>query len=287
MSATILHLLAPAKLNLFLHITGRRADGYHTLQTLFQLLDYGDAMSFQLHPQGAQALHLQTSGLNSNLPIPMEQNLVMRAASKLRAIAGKSLPAVQITLDKRIPVGGGLGGGSANAAMTLLALNTLWGLGLDKAALCAIGTQLGADVPVFIRGQSAWAEGIGEKLEPVAIPPAWYLVITPPCLVSTAQVFCHSDLTRNTPAIKMADFLAGRVRNDCESVTCRLFPEVAEALNWLGKFAAARMTGTGASVFAAFSDEDSARKVLQDKPAEWHGFVARGVDSLAHSKAGN
>lgn len=287
MSATILHLLAPAKLNLFLHITGRRADGYHTLQTLFQLLDYGDAMSFQLHPQGAQALHLQTSGLNSNLPIPMEQNLVMRAASKLRAIAGKSLPAVQITLDKRIPVGGGLGGGSANAAMTLLALNTLWGLGLDNEALCAIGTQLGADVPVFIRGQSAWAEGIGEKLEPVAIPPAWYLVITPPCLVSTAEVFCHSDLTRNTPAIKMADFLAGRVRNDCESVTCRLFPEVADALNWLGKFAAARMTGTGASVFAAFSDEDSARKVLQDKPAEWHGFVARGVDSLAHSKAGN
>lgn len=287
MSATILHLLAPAKLNLFLHITGRRADGYHTLQTLFQLLDYGDAMSFQLHPQGAQALHLQTSGLNSTLPIPMEQNLVMRAASKLRAIAGKSLPAVQITLDKRIPVGGGLGGGSANAAMTLLALNTLWGLGLDKAALCAIGTQLGADVPVFIRGQSAWAEGIGEKLEPVAIPPAWYLVITPPCLVSTAEVFCHSDLTRNTPAIKMADFLAGRVRNDCESVTCRLFPEVAEALNWLGKFAAARMTGTGASVFAAFSDEDSARKVLHSKPAEWHGFVARGVDSLVQSKAGN
>lgn len=286
MSATVLHLLAPAKLNLFLHITGRRADGYHTLQTLFQLLDYGDRMSFQLHPQGANALHVQGNGLTGALPLPMEQNLVMRAASKLRAIAGTDLPAVQITLDKQIPVGGGLGGGSANAAMTLLALNTLWGLGLNDTELCAIGIQLGADVPVFIRGQSAWAEGIGEKLQPVSIPPAWYLVITPPCLVSTAQVFCHSDLTRNTPAIKMADFLAGRVRNDCESVTCRLYPEVAEALNWLGNFAATRMTGTGASVFAAFSDEASARKVLEGKPAEWHGFVARGIDAMAQGKAG-
>lgn len=285
MSATILHLLAPAKLNLFLHITGRRADGYHTLQTLFQLLDYGDPMSFQLDASGSDSLHLQSSGLGSTVPVPLERNLIMRAVSTLRQLAGSALPGVRITLDKQIPVGGGLGGGSANAAMTLLALNELWKLELDRSELCRIGVQLGADVPVFIRGDSAWAEGIGEVLEPVTLPPAWYVVITPPCLVSTSQVFSHSDLTRNTPAIKMADFLAGLVRNDChndcEAVTCRLYPEVAATLKWLGGFAEARMTGTGASAFASFDDADSARKVLRAKPVEWHGFVAQGVNNLS------
>lgn len=285
MPAPSLQLLAPAKLNLFLHITGRRADGYHTLQSVFQLLDFGDQLTFQLQPDADSSLHLRSSGNHGW--IPLEQNLVMRAARKLQALAEPGLPGVRITIEKRIPVGGGLGGGSSNAAMTLIALNTLWELQLDNAALCTIGKQLGADVPIFIRGQSAWAEGIGDLLEPVALPPAWYLVLTPSCQVPTREIFCHTDLTRNTPAIKMADFLAGRVRNDCEPVTCRLYPEVAAALNWLGNFAKSRMTGTGASVFAAFSDEASARKVFDEIPADWHGFVARGVNSLPHSYAGN
>lgn len=284
MSSTALQLLAPAKLNLFLHITGRRADGYHTLQSVFQLLDFGDQMRFQLEPGPLTSLHLQTSGQFD--AIPMEQNLVMRAARKLQALAKPGLPGVRITIEKRIPVGGGLGGGSANAAMTLIALNALWEIHLDIAALCTIGKELGADVPVFIQGHSAWAEGIGDLLEPIALPAAWYLVLTPPCQVSTREIFCHADLTRNTPAIKMADFLAGRVRNDCETVTCRLHPEVAAALNWLSKFAKSRMTGTGASVFAAFRDEASARKVFDEIPAHWHGFVAQGVNSLPHSTAG-
>lgn len=281
-----LQLLAPAKLNLFLHITGRRADGYHTLQTLFQLLDHGDPMTFALTPREGDSLHLHSTVGHTQLPIPMEQNLVMRAVRILRAVTPAALPGVRISLTKQIPIGAGLGGGSANAAMTLVALNQLWELGLDSAALCRLGVRLGADVPVFIRGQSAWAEGIGDELQPVTIPPTWYLVITPPCLVSTAEVFSHSDLTRNTPAIKMADFLAGGSRNDCESVTCSLYPGVAAALNWLRNYAKARMTGTGASVFASFDDEDAARKVLLAKPAEWHGFVAQGVQAMAHSKDG-
>ncbi len=285
MSAPALQLLAPAKLNLFLHITGRRADGYHTLQSVFQLLDFGDRMTFQLGSEPGSSLHVQSSGQLGVMP--MEQNLVLRAARKLQALANPGVPGVRITIEKRIPVGGGLGGGSADAAMTLIALNALWEMHLDNAALCSLGKELGADVPVFIQGHSAWAEGIGDLLEPVALPTAWYLVLTPPCQVPTGEIFCHTDLTRNTPAIKMADFLAGRVRNDCESVTCRLYPEVAEVLNWLGNFAKSRMTGTGASVFAAFRDEASARKVFDEKPAHWHGFVARGVDSLPHSAAGN
>ena len=285
MSAPALQLLAPAKLNLFLHITGRRADGYHTLQSVFQLLDFGDRMTFQLGSEPGSSLHVQSSGQLGVMP--MEQNLVLRAARKLQALANPGVPGVRITIEKRIPVGGGLGGGSADAAMTLIALNALWDMHLDNAALCSLGKELGADVPVFIQGHSAWAEGIGDLLEPVALPTAWYLVLTPPCQVPTGEIFCHTDLTRNTPAIKMADFLAGRVRNDCESVTCRLYPEVAEVLNWLGNFAKSRMTGTGASVFAAFRDEASARRVFDEKPAHWHGFVARGVDSLPHSAAGN
>ena len=285
MSPSPLQLLAPAKLNLFLHITGRRADGYHLLQTVFQLLDYGDRMSFQLDPTGSNSLHLQSNGLATGLAV--ERNLVMLAARKLQAVAATPLAGVRITLEKQIPIGGGLGGGSANAAMTLLALNQLWELGLDTDELCRLGVQLGADVPVFIRGKSAWAEGIGEELEPISLAPAWYVVITPPCTVSTAEVFCHSDLTRNTPAIKMADFLAGRVRNDCEAVACSLYPDIANALNWLGKFAKASMTGTGASVFAAFNDEASAQQVSQSKPALWHGFVAAGVNALAHCEDGN
>jgi len=292
MATSSLQLLAPAKLNLFLHITGRRLDGYHELQTVFQLLDYGDTMSFTLSTDNTLSLQVQTPSLHQltndlDEPLPLESNLIIRAAHLLRDQAQGSLPGVRITLTKRIPAGAGLGGGSANAAITLIALNELWGLALARSELARLGAGLGADVPVFIEGKSAWAEGIGDRLTPIELPAAWYLVITPPCVVSTADVFCHEDLTRNTSAIKMADFLAGRVRNDCEAVTRKLFPEVAAALDWLQNFAEARMTGTGASVFAAFADENEAQKVLKKMPAEWHGFVARGVNSLAHSTDGN
>jgi len=285
MSNTALQFLAPAKLNLFLHITGRRPDGYHELQTVFQLLNYGDEMTFAPVADDLLSLHLQAQGLDKALPL--ENNLIMHAAHLLREQAGKPTPGARITVHKRIPAGAGLGGGSANAAITLVALNQLWELGLERDALARLGAQLGADVPVFVAGNSAWAEGIGDQLEPVTLPPCWYLVITPPCAVSTAEIFCHEDLTRTTPAIKMADFLAGRVRNDCESVTRNLYPEVAAALDWLQNFAEARMTGTGASIFASFENEEKARKGLQATPDSWHGFVAQGVNSLAHSTDGN
>lgn len=281
-----LRLLAPAKLNLFLHITGRRADGYHELQTVFQLLDYGDTLLFTLPDRPSYALHVEWADTlaapagGTRAALPMERNLITRAMHLLRQRAGPDAPGVHIRVHKRIPAGAGLGGGSANAAMTLLALNHLWQLALDAPTLCTLGALLGADVPVFIQGQSAWAEGIGDRLTPVQLPPAWYVVITPACSVATGGIFCHEDLTRNTPAIKMADFLAGGVRNDCEPVTCRLYPEVAEALAWLRQFGAARMTGTGASVFASFADAASAQRVLQELPDTWRGFVAKGVNTL-------
>lgn len=281
MSRPTLTLLAPAKLNLFLHVTGRRSDGYHELQTVFQLLDYGDLLHCSLSEHADFELHLDTRCLSQ--PVPLEANLIRKAHDCLRARAQRPLPGVRLALEKRLPAGGGLGGGSADAAMTLLALDRLWGLDLGTLELSRLGAQLGADVPLFIGGHSAWAEGIGERLQPLQLPPRWYVVITPSVAVSTAEIFCHEDLTRNTPAIKMADFLAGGVRNDCESVTCRLYPEVENSLNWLRQFADARMTGTGSSVFAAFEDEASARQILADLPDDWHGFVARGIDALPHA----
>ncbi len=282
-----LKYLAPAKLNLFLHITGRRADGYHQLQTLFQLLDYGDQMQFEPADDGQISLHLQ-SAANSSIAtgieaLPMENNLVMTAANRLAQDYGSSKYGAKISLCKRIPMGAGLGGGSANAAITLVALNQLWGLGLSTDQLCELGIKLGADVPLFIRGRSAWGEGIGERLRPVELGDSWYLVLTPNCSVATSEIFCHEHLTRNSQAIKMADFLAGRVRNDCESVTRKLYPEVDQALEYLAQFAEARMTGTGSSVFARFEDEASAQVGLDKLPANMQGFVAKGIDSLAQS----
>ena len=275
--------LAPAKLNLFLHITGRRPDGYHELQTLFQLLDYGDTLEFAEGPAGTLALHL--SARSRYKSVPMDDNLVLRAAASLKSHALKArsdreLPGVAITLDKQIPPGSGLGGGSADAAITLLALNQLWELDLDRAALAAIGLQLGADVPVFIHGHSAWAEGLGELLQPVDLPPRWYLVLLPDCEVATRRIFSAENLTRNSTPIKIADFLAGRSRNDCESVTCALYPEVAQALDWLGRYAPARMTGTGAAVFASFDAQEAAAAVYREIPVDLQGFIARGMNSL-------
>ena len=282
MTKQFTQFLAPAKLNLFLHILGRREDGYHELQTVFQLLDFGDQMAFEVSNNGILSLHLSFSdGIGNDTPL--DNNLVTKAAVLLRLEAGNPLLGASISLNKRLPSGAGLGGGSSNAATCLAALNRLWRLNLSTDKLCEIGVKLGADVPVFIRGKSAWAEGIGEKLSPVELGSSWYLVVSPKCSVSTVEVFCHEHLTRNSQAIKMADFLAGSARNDCESVTRKLHPEVDQAFEILANFADFRMTGTGSSLFASFDSEAAAKKVLNALPDNLPGFVAKGIDSLEQS----
>ena len=276
------HYLAAAKLNLFLHILGRREDGYHELQTVFQLLDFGDRMAFEVSNDGILSLHLSFSG-NVETDTPLDNNLVTNAAALLRLEAENPRLGASISLEKRLPSGAGLGGGSSDAATCLVALNRLWGLNLSTNKLCEIGVKLGADVPVFIRGKSAWAEGIGERLSPAELGDSWYLVVSPKCSVSTAEIFCHEHLTRNSQAIKMADFLAGSARNDCESVTRKLHPEVDQAFEILAQFADFKMTGTGSSLFASFSSEAAAKKVLNTLPDNLPGFVAKGIDSLEHS----
>ncbi len=265
---TSLSLLSPAKLNLFLHITGRQPDGYHTLQTLFQLLDWGDHMVFAANDSGRVTLDCE------GLAIEPADNLVLRAAGLLQA--GEL--GAHISLRKRIPVGGGLGGGSSNAATTLVALNHLWGLHLGTAELGKLGRSLGADVPVFVGARTAWAEGVGEILTPVELPPRWYLILAPDCHVSTAQIFSHRELTRNTSPIKIAAFFAGTSRNDCQDLVRRLYPEVDNALIWLANFGEARLTGTGASVFASFGSRAEAETVLRQMPPAWTGIVARGLN---------
>ena len=265
-------LQCPAKLNLFLHITGRRADGYHSLQTLFQIIDLCDSLS--LSPADDSSITLECSDAALTGP----DNLVLRAALALRAATG-STQGASMRLDKRIPMGAGLGGGSSDAASALLGLNQMWGCKLDIDTLAQRGLKLGADVPLFVRGSSAWAEGIGEILTPVDLPSKTYLVICPDCHVSTQDIFSHQQLTRNTTAIKMAAFLAGHTRNDCENVVRSLYPPVDEALLWLNQFAQARMTGTGASIFAAFDSAQQAQQVLDQLPEGMNGFVARGLSS--------
>ncbi|MEX1197716.1 MAG: 4-(cytidine 5'-diphospho)-2-C-methyl-D-erythritol kinase [Pseudohongiellaceae bacterium] len=275
-----LTLPAPAKINLFLHITGRRNDGYHELQTLFRLLDHGDRLHFT--PDDSGQIRLSSDAPELATP----DNLATRAARALKALPGTpSRHGVRIRLEKRLPAGAGLGGGSSDAATTLLALNHLWQMGLDTSRLAATGLQLGADVPVFIHGHSAWATGIGERLEPVELPPSWYLVLTPACPVSTAEVFSHRELTRNGSAIKMSAFLAGHSRNDCESLVRRLYPAVDRTLTELGQYAEARLTGTGSSVFAAFTRRAAAEAALEQildratGPLDGlQGFIARGLD---------
>ena len=266
-----LSLLSPAKLNLFLHITGRRDDGYHLLQTVFQLLDYGDEMQFQRRNDGVISLTPEFGGISA------EDNLIVRAARLLQATTGCRQGA-QIHINKRLPMGGGIGGGSSNAASTLLALNTLWETGLSLPELCALGLQLGADVPVFVAGRTAWAEGVGENLQALDLEPYWYVVIHPGCSVSTREIFSHEQLTRNTSPIKIAAFLGQGAGNDCENVVKSLYPEVKNALDWLNQFAPAQLTGTGSCLFARFTDEASAQDVFSKRPATYSGFVARGVN---------
>lgn len=268
---------SPAKLNLFLHVLGRRDDGYHDLQTVFRLLDFGDDMAFSKQAHGVLSLHCDG---DESAELPMDDNLVLIAARLLRERHGQADMGVGIQLTKSIPHGAGLGGGSSNAATTLTALNILWDLKLSTNQLCEIGQTLGADVPVFLSGVSAWGEGIGEKLTPLELPNSWYVVVTPRCCVSTKEIFSHQQLTRNSPAIKMADFLAGRSRNDCEFVTTLLYPEVANAMKTLEKFAVVRMTGTGSSVFAEFETESEARVVAGKLPTSMRSFVAKGINSL-------
>ena len=263
---------APAKLNLFLHIAGRRADGSHLLQPVFQFLDHGDSLRFESLP-GAR---IRRSG--GAAEVPEHEDLCVRAARRLQQVGGVREGA-HIILHKRLPLGGGLGGGSSDAATTLVALNRLWNVGLGEDDLAALGLELGADVPVFVRGRAAWAEGVGERLQPLdTLPEPWYCVIRPPVHVATAALFADPKLTRDCPPLKISDFLRGAGGNVFEPVARERYPEVAQALDYLGRYAPARLTGTGACVFAAFSDPAGARRALEPLPAGWTGFVARGAN---------
>jgi 4-diphosphocytidyl-2-C-methyl-D-erythritol kinase len=262
---------APAKLNLMLRIVGQRTDGYHELQTVFQFIDRHDQLDFTLREDGQINLR---SDLRS---VSEEDNLCVRAARLLQSRAGTGLGA-DIRLNKVLPLGGGLGGGSSDAATTLVALNRLWRLDFHIETLKEMGLSLGADVPIFIHGQAAWAEGIGEALTDLDPPEPWYLVVVPPCHVSTAEIFHHPDLTRHSPRIKIRAFLQGNNRNDCLEVVRKRHPEVARAMDWLNQYADARLTGTGGCLFGAFSDRDQAEHALTQIPDDLEGFVAQGLN---------
>lgn len=276
MSPTRLTLPAPAKLNLFLHITGRRADGYHELESVFQFLDISDHLHFTLTQDGQ-------ASLVSDLPdVPEQDNLIVRAARLLQRHAAKNA-GVRIQLEKVLPMGGGLGGGSSDAATTLLALNYLWQLNLTREQLAALGLQLGADVPVFVHGFAAFARGVGEQLEPVSPAECFYLVVHPNVHISTAEIFRHPDLIRNTKPVSNTDVDWQLCRNDCEALVRSCYPPVAHALDWLLEYAPSRMTGTGACIFAPFNTKDAAEQALADLPNGYRGFIAQGQNrSPAH-----
>ncbi len=278
MSRPLLTLPAPAKLNLMLHILGRRADGYHELQTIFQFLDYGDELSFALREDGEVRLQTEIAD------VPHDSNLIVKAARTLKEQSGSPL-GVDIWLKKVLPMGGGIGGGSSDAATTLLGLNHLWQLGWDEDRLAALGLKLGADVPVFVRGHAAFAEGVGEILTPVTPEEPWYVVLVPQVSVSTAEIFSDPLLTRDTPPIKVRPVPKGNSRNDCLPVVARRYPDVRNALNLLGKFTEAKLTGTGSCVFGAFPNKAEADKVSALLTETLTGFVAKGSNiSMLHRK---
>ena len=266
---------APAKLNLFLHVTGRRADGYHSLQTAFRLIDLADSLRFTPRADGKVTLLRPLPGVASS------QDLSLRAAMLLKQVSGHR-GGVDIELEKRIPMGGGLGGGSSDAATTLLALNHLWRLGLTRADLQQLALELGADVPVFVFGENAFGEGIGEELTALSLPAAWYLVLIPPVSVPTAAVFAAPELTRAAKPIKIPAFFDGlkqrTLRNDLQPVVSNRYPEIARHLAWLEKHGEARMSGSGACVFAEYSSESAARAVHALLPQAMHGLVVRGLE---------
>ncbi|OGS81028.1 MAG: 4-(cytidine 5'-diphospho)-2-C-methyl-D-erythritol kinase [Gallionellales bacterium GWA2_55_18] len=271
---------APAKLNLFLHVVGRRTDGYHLLQTLFRFIDLQDTLHFSLRDDGTVRRTNTVEGVDE------EQDLCVRAARLLQSEAGCAL-GVDITVEKRIPMGGGLGGGSSDAATTLIALNRLWSLGLPRKHLMHLGLRLGADVPVFVFGKNAFAEGVGEELQAYPLHDAWYVVLFPPVHVPTAQIFAHPELTRNTVSITMRALSKGQLsggqlreqqlRNDLQPVACNIYPEVGRYIAWLNGFGKAMMTGSGACVFAEFADRSQAEAVLRQLPHGMRGVVAQGL----------
>jgi 4-diphosphocytidyl-2-C-methyl-D-erythritol kinase len=261
---------APAKLNLMLRVVGRRADGYHLLQTVLRFIDYADTLRYRVREDGVIARVNDVAG------VPAEVDLAVRAARLLKSAAGTRLGA-EITLEKRLPLGGGLGGGSSDAATTLLALNRLWGADLPRERLLALALELGADVPVFVLGENALAEGVGERLTPVELPPAWYLVLVPPVAVPTARIFAHPELKRDSNPIRIQRFSAEQAGNDLEPIVCREYPAVARHLDWLQRAAPAWVTGSGGCVFAAFPAERAAREVWAQAPAGMQGFIAQGL----------
>ncbi len=262
---------APAKLNLFLHVVGRRADGYHLLQSAFALIDRSDRLRFRVRDDGVVR---RVSDLAAVAP---EDDLVVRAARALQQASGTSRGA-DIEVVKAIPMGAGLGGGSSDAATTLMVLDRLWATGLGTERLQALGLGLGSDVPFFLFGRNAWVEGVGERLYPIELPPRWYVVLVPPVGVPTAEIFAAPELTRNTEALKMADFSAFEAfRNDLEPVVVSRYPQVASHLEWLGRHGRARLTGSGSCVFAGFDDRATAEGVMAQVPAPMKGFVAQGL----------
>jgi 4-diphosphocytidyl-2-C-methyl-D-erythritol kinase len=274
---------APAKLNLFLHVTGRRPDGYHLLQTVFQLIDHGDLLHFELRDDGAIRRTTDVAG------VPERSDLIVRAAELLKSAANRERDTTglgaNIAIEKRLPMGGGLGGGSSDAATTLIALNHLWQTGFSREQLMALGLQLGADVPFFLFGRNAFAEGVGEALTPVATLDCWYLVIEPGVSAPTASIFASPELTRNSKPVRITDFLEASIgfgKNDLQVVATKLFPPIAEALEWLKPYGEARMTGSGACVFCAFRHEHEAdealRRVLKTGPARWKAWKARAIE---------
>ena len=277
------HCPAPAKLNLFLHVNGRRADGYHLLQTVFQLIDHGDVLHFDLRADERIRRTTEVAG------VPEAQDLIVRALGLLQAAHGRRhgiVPGIDVAIEKKLPMGGGLGGGSSDAATALMVANALWQTGLSRAQLMALALPLGADIPFFIFGENAFAEGVGEALQPVETAQCWYVVIEPGVAVPTAAIFCAEHLTRNTKPVRIADFsrhLTSRTdlsefgRNDLQAVASSLFPPVAQAVEWLKDYGDARMTGSGACVFCAFSSEGEADRVLSNMPPIWTAWKARSL----------
>lgn len=264
---------SPAKINLFLHICSQYENGYHELQTLFQLLDYFDEIGTQINHTGQISLTNNIDGVAFN------DNLIVKAAQALLPYRASKSLGVSLSLRKRIPMGGGLGGGSSNAATVLVALNTLWQCNLREEKLLAIGLKLGADVPLFVKGHSAFAQGVGENLQAVSLPPYYYLVATPKVHISTQAIFNHPDLPRNTQKIDFSLYKFDVTQNDCEKLVCKQHPEVANLLQWLVHYAPSRMTGTGASVFAQFSSLKAAENVLKQLPNDVSAFIAKGIDT--------
>ena len=265
-----MQLHSPAKLNLMLHITSQREDGYHNLQTVFQFIDLFDDMTFTKTDNGIQRI-------SGNEQVPEQDDLIVKAAKLLQTVSSTQ-QGVDISIIKNIPMGGGLGGGSSNAATTLMALNKLWDLNLTKTELQQMGLQLGADVPIFIFGQNAWAEGVGDELLTLNLPESWFLIIHPQVFVSTGQIFSSKHLTRDSHPITIRAFLEGSGENDCQPVACGLYPEIQNAIDWLNQFSPARMTGTGACIFAIFESAEKANIVKSQIPENWTGFVARGLN---------